>query len=513
VTRIAGTCDRLLRLFLSKSADAATPDGRREERYRRAARTAAAAIASRATGVLTVLATVPLTLAYLGPERFGLWMALAGFVSLLAFADLGLGTGLQNALAECHGRDDRRTPRSLISTSLVAMTAVFALMAGLAVFVVPHLPLAAMFRLETEPARAEITGTAQALLIAFALGLPTSLMPRIYDAYQEGYWGHLWSAAGRIVGLVGVIVCIWMKASLPVLAAVFMVAPFGCLAIGTVVLFLRRPALRPSLGSVNWGSLAGMSRVAVAAVGVQIAVMIMIHGPAVVIASRMGAATVTEFFVTQRLLALPVSLVSVVAVALWPAYGEAAARGDMKWVKQAFRGSCRLGLVVYGPVLVIMMFCGQWIIRVWTGEPAAVPSFSLLAACTVWGAIAAWNATASMLLAGLNRMTGQAIYGLSFAMLAMGVAYVAAPNCSIETVTWLMVLAGLLTNGIALGVEVAWRLHRMAGRPAACAVEGCHGLLASRALPEALVASNQWHPAIEQRQSTSTVSISEQEMP
>jgi O-antigen/teichoic acid export membrane protein len=456
-----------LRLVLSRDAGDSSPEGRCRDRYRRAARTAVTAIIARAVGILATLATVPLTLSYLGTERFGLWMALTGFVSFMTFTDLGLGTGLQNALAACHGRDDRKTPKSLVSSAMAAMIAVLALVTAFALLVLPEVPLANLFKLEDASARDEILGTAQALLIAFALGLPAGLMTRVYDAYQRGYWGHIWVMVGRVAGLGGVIVCIAVGAPLPALAAALMGIPFACLAVGGVVLFWRQPHVRPSLGAVRWSALAVMSRMALAAVGAQVAFMIMIHGPAVVLGCRMGSAAVTQFYVTQRLLALPVSLVSVVTAALWPAYGEAAARGDLAWVRRAFRGSCRLALTIYVPVFIIMMLSGSWIIRMWTNEPAAVPSFSLLMACDVWGAVMAWNAVASMLLNGLSRMAGQAIYGMFFAVAAMAVAWAAAPYFSLETVAWLMVLVGLLTNGIALGLEAGWRLRKTGDTPAA----------------------------------------------
>jgi O-antigen/teichoic acid export membrane protein len=43
--------------------------------------------------------SVPLTLTYLGSERYGMWMAISSIVALLAFADFGLGNGLVNAIA------------------------------------------------------------------------------------------------------------------------------------------------------------------------------------------------------------------------------------------------------------------------------------------------------------------------------------------------------------------------------------------------------------------------------
>src|ERR1035437_6060231 len=93
----------LLRL---KPFDTSTDQGRSQERYRRAALTTVSSVLARAVAVGTSLITVRLTIRYLGVERYGLWMTITSVVSLLWFADLGMGNGLLNAIAEAHGRDD-----------------------------------------------------------------------------------------------------------------------------------------------------------------------------------------------------------------------------------------------------------------------------------------------------------------------------------------------------------------------------------------------------------------------
>ena len=68
-------------------------------RSRRAALSSAAGLTARGITLFVTLATIPIALNYLGTERFGVWATLAAIISLLAFADLGIGNGLVNLLA------------------------------------------------------------------------------------------------------------------------------------------------------------------------------------------------------------------------------------------------------------------------------------------------------------------------------------------------------------------------------------------------------------------------------
>ena len=66
----------------------------------RAVITATSSVAAKGlTGVISLL-SIPLTLGYLGADRFGLWMTIASLQAIFAFADFGLGNGVLNTVAE-----------------------------------------------------------------------------------------------------------------------------------------------------------------------------------------------------------------------------------------------------------------------------------------------------------------------------------------------------------------------------------------------------------------------------
>jgi Polysaccharide biosynthesis protein len=79
---------------------------------------------ARASSMLVTIISVPLALSYLGNERFGLWMTATSVVSMLAFADFGIGNGLLSAVAEASGRDDLEAIRRYISSGFAILIAI-----------------------------------------------------------------------------------------------------------------------------------------------------------------------------------------------------------------------------------------------------------------------------------------------------------------------------------------------------------------------------------------------------
>src|SRR5438552_374368 len=93
-------CRQIRSVFRLTPFDKSTAEGSSKERYRRIALTSATSILSKGVSLLTMLISVPLTVNYLGAERFGLWMTVSSLVTFLAFADFGIGNGLLTGIAQ-----------------------------------------------------------------------------------------------------------------------------------------------------------------------------------------------------------------------------------------------------------------------------------------------------------------------------------------------------------------------------------------------------------------------------
>lgn len=78
--------------------------------------TAVSSAGAKVVAIVTMLVTVPLTLHYLGSERYGMWMTISSIIGMMGFADLGMGLGLMNAVSEAHGQEDRLAAERYVSS-------------------------------------------------------------------------------------------------------------------------------------------------------------------------------------------------------------------------------------------------------------------------------------------------------------------------------------------------------------------------------------------------------------
>ena len=435
------------------------PDAHRDAsrsglRYRRIAQSAAAGILLKLITVSTGFISVPLALRYLGKEQFGIWMAFMGFVSILQFTDLGLGIGLQNRLTECDGTDDRIRPRALISSTLAVLVSTAALLVVGALFIIPAAPLEYIVRTATDAARGQLVPCARAFVLAFATVLPFGLVQYICNAYQCGYVTSGSLAVANLLSFAGVLIGI--GARLPLWWFIFVAtvapAPAYC-AVGAAILN-RKPWLRPASSAVSLRELRRVMRLGLPGFGAQVGGTLMLQGPMLVIVSVLGATAVGPFALSQQLLSVANLLLNVLMAPLWPAYGEAATRRDTVWIRRTFVRSLRVSFVVSGATSLMVALFGRTVIQVWTGRPEIVPTMSLLTACSVWAVVLAWNRACLMLLNGLGRMTGQAIYGLLLPAIAITLSFHFGSAIGVAGVVWITIIFGETLRAAFVGAEV-----------------------------------------------------------
>lgn len=411
----AGTFWRILEPFIRirevvrfSPHDTSTEHGRSRERYRRMALTTGASLAARAIGLLTTLVSVPLTFRYLGAERYGLWMVLISLISVMGFADLGIGNGVMNAISEAHGKENHELAREYVSSGFVLMLAIAAVLAVAGAIVYPFMPWVRLFNVRSGLVASEGAKAFLVLFCWFVLNIPLGVVTRVQAGLQQGYWSQIVGATGNIVSLLALLLVIELRGSLPWLV---FASTFGVI-LATVLngwlLFRAQPWLVPSVRAFRGSSAHKILKLGLMFFVLQVAVALGYTSDNIVITQVMGAAAVALYAVPQKLFAFIAQLVSMGISPLWPAYGEAIARGDVAWVRRVFWGSMRVTLAITVPVCAVLALAGPWVVRLMVGKSLHVPK-SLLVALAIWGVVGAASMPMAMLLNGAGVLKVQAI--------------------------------------------------------------------------------------------------------
>lgn len=374
-------------------------------------------LGSRVISMLVSFLSVPLTIGYLGTERYGAWVALGSLLAWLQLTDFGLGNGLINAVTTAAGQDRPDLVRMHLSNALVLLSGAAAGVGLVAVLAWPYIDWSALFGLTTEAAREEIGRAAALALTIFTLQFPLSIPGKLYVAYQEGRISNYWGIAGSVLSLASLLAVTHTGGGLPALvcavSGTYMVV--GVLS-GAWMFLYHRPALRPSLRCVDFGHMRGLGKVGGRFFLIQILSLLVFQTDNLVIAHYLGAAKLPQYSLTYTLFSYTSLPQSILFSYLWGAYNEAIARHDIDWVRRMFRLNLWLGLgftvvAVAGLLLIAQPFIGWW------AGAAAVPSLSLIIWMASWSLINSFTSPIACLLAAASHLKHQIIYSAMAASL------------------------------------------------------------------------------------------------
>jgi O-antigen/teichoic acid export membrane protein len=427
------------------SSGAGSEDAHRKSRTRRALRTTLSALAGRGLGMLLSLISVPLTIGYLDKERYGLWITISSVIAWLGIADLGLGNGLSNIVTTSRAKGDHEAARRAISTTFMLLSGIALMLAVAFAASFSFVPWARVFAASARVDRRELEVTVALCLAVFALGFPLGVVDRVLGACQEGYIANYWSIGSAAISTAGLILAVRFGSGLPTLVLVLSIVPLAVRIASTLWVFTRlHPELRPKASAYRKDLARSLLATGASFLVVQLAVVAMWQNDNMVIAQLFGSEAVGPYSVAFRLPTLATGLVNMWVSPLWPAYADAAARGDYPWVRALLRRSTRLALAGATVAAIGMMILGPWVIQVWTRKAEMVPSRGLLAPMAVYTVLITFCQVNAMALNGLGRMRGQMIYGTTAAIVNVGLSILLGRAMGIAGVCWATCIAASL---------------------------------------------------------------------
>ena len=367
-------------------------------------------LGNKGISMLVSFLSVPLTIRYLGPERYGAWVTIGSVLAWLALTDFGLGNGLTNAVTTAAGEDRPDLARMHLSNGTFLLTVIAAATGVAALAAWPFIDWGALFGVTGEQARAEIGPAVAAALAIFLLQFPLGMAGKVYLAYQEGRIGSYWGAAGNILSLVALLVVTQTEGGLVWLViALSGTSLLVSLASNLWVFVLHRPTLVPRLRHVEFGAMRSLGKVGGKFFLIQIMALVVFQTDNLVVGHYLGAAHVPEYSLTYTLFNYTSLPQSALFSYLWAAYTEAIARKDIAWVSRTFHLNLALGMVFTAAAVAALAVIAKPFIGWWAG-PAVVPSTALIAWMAAWSLINAFTNPVACLLASAAHLRTQIIY-------------------------------------------------------------------------------------------------------
>lgn len=367
--------------------------------------------------IVIQLVSVPVLLSYWGAQLYGEWLILSAIPSYLSMANLGFSQSAANDMTSrlAHGDQDGAL---VIFQSLSAMTltvvSIGLLVIGVMVDVLPLGHWMRFERLDTSDVRWVIWLLSASVLFQLVDGVNHAGFRANgeYALHSFLYWTTLLLQQ----------VALWSVAALgygPTQAAASMliIRVFGIFATA-LLLFHRHKTLAPGFSRADVHALFGLSKPALANLGLPFASGISVQGMVLVVGGTLGALAVVTFSTIRTLARAVIKLASSVTYSFEPELAASFGENDPSFTQTLFLHNLTLCFWLGVGTVFILFTLGGEILSVWTSGKVVMDwvLFALLLVSSV--AYGVWYVGISLLKAA-NRHLRATIWYTSTSAIAV----------------------------------------------------------------------------------------------
>ena len=307
---------------------------------------------------------VPISRAYLGDVRYGVWATISSIVSWLAISDIGIGNGLRNRLTETLASGRKEDSKQLMSTAYFIMfwicTGLFCIYLSFAHF----FDISGILNLNIEN---ENTNLALTITVAFmSINLWLGLVSQVFYAVQLP---AVITISGTILQLLNIILIILATKLFVVNLCLFaLLLGFSGLIrnVGlSIFAFSKYPELFPKIRLYKKKYAKSIASVGLALFIGQICSTVTTSTDNILISKLFGAVDVTPYSTAYKLFQLFIQVHGLIIMPLWSAFTLKKEQKNFIWIKKTlkrmnqFTAIISIGVII--AVLLIPYISDLWL--------------------------------------------------------------------------------------------------------------------------------------------------------
>lgn len=384
--------------------------------------------------ILVSLQVVPLTIGYVNPTKYGIWLTLSSIIAWLSYFDLGFAHGFRNRFAEAKAKGDMKLAKEYVSTTYAVLFLLFSVILLITLVVNNYLDWSRILNIDPVY-KDELSLVFGLLACFFCLNIVASVFTTMLTADQKPALASLIQTGGQVLAFV----CIYIltkttSGSLSALAFVFSGVP--CILVITISVIMfhdkRYSLVAPSLLSVrlvltrNILGLGGQFFV------IMVSTLFIFQFVNIILSRTQGPEVVTQYNIAYRYFNVVNMIFIIILNIFWSAFTDAYIKKDSGWMKRIIKKLDTLWLLCI-PVLILMILCSEIIFQWWIGNSVSVP-FSLSVCIAVYVFLQTGGNIYMYLINGTSKVRIQLIVYLLFALTAIPLMTFFAKRFGVEGV-------------------------------------------------------------------------------
>ena len=396
-----------MRLFSSSS-----------ERSNKAGKNILISFIARGISILCSLMIVPLTIEFLNPTQYGIWLTISSVVAWIAFFDLGFANGFRNRFAEAKAQDNIPLARTYVSTTYFAMGIIMALLLIFVLLLNTQLDWTTILKTDVTYFE-ELRKVFNILAIFFCMNMIVGIFSTLTTANQNPGFSSIINAAGQVVSLLVIYLLIRTKpGNLYNLALYYSGIPCIVSLIISVISFCVKPykEFAPSVKYIKLKYIKDLMSLGIKFFVICVSVLVVFQISNLILMRECGAESVTQYNIAYKYFNVLYSVAIIIITPIWSAFTDAYKKNDIKWIKDILK-KYNLLILLVSVAAVILLIISPLVYKIWIKDNVQIP-FILSSAMALYIIVLVIGNTYMYMINGIGTISMQLIIYLCFALIS-----------------------------------------------------------------------------------------------
>ena len=322
----------------------------------------------RIISIICSLMVVPITIDYVNPEQYGIWLTLSSIVVWLSYFDFGFAHGFRNRFAEAIANEDIALARSYVSTTYFVLAILFSVVMLGALVLNSNLNWSEILNVNPN-LNVELRGVFQILIVFFCVNIVGEVFSTMLTAYQRPAFASAVKTGGYVLSLFVIFILTkTTSGSLEWLA--YASSGIPCLLTILVSVFVFHKGeykqFAPSFQSIKLSLSKNIVGMGAQFFLIMLCILFIFQFVNIIISRELGPESVTLYNVTYKIFGVVEMVMMIILTPIWSAYTDAYTKGDGRWM-QTISLKLSKSLIFLSVCLLVLWIVSPFVFELWLG--------------------------------------------------------------------------------------------------------------------------------------------------
>ena len=414
------------------------------ERSIRAKKNILASFIIKGFSIAISLLIVPLSLNYVKPSQYGIWLTLSSMVAWISFFDIGFTQGFRNKFAAAKAKGDTYLARVYVSTTYYYMGIIFIIVWVVLMIANHFINWKTLLNIPDDRVK-EVSLLAVIIFSYFCFQFVFRIINTILIADQKPSRASFVDLSGQVISLIIIFAMTRLtKGSLLNLGLAIGIAPTLVLLLANVILFKTQyKDYAPSIKLAKKEYAKDIMNLGLKFFVLQIASIVQFQTTSFLIAHYFSTAQVTSYNIAYKYFFTLQMIFMILLTPLWSGTTDAYNSGDTEWIKMVVKKY----LIFLGPFILlgaIMLVFAKPVYDLWLGKNNVDIKFNISLLCYIFFSTAMFASIFVAVINGIGALKIQFITSIltSIGFLAISILLIKQFHFGVESI----LIASIISN-------------------------------------------------------------------